>query len=49
MDVLEMEALLKNVDQHLERVEHILPTLATKDELNRFATNARRKSQAPKR
>ena len=38
MDVLEMEALLKNVDQRFERDEHILPTLATKDDLTRFAT-----------
>lgn len=40
MDVLEMESLLKNVDQRLQRVEQILPTLATKADLERFATKA---------
>lgn len=38
MDVLEMEALLRNVDERLQRVEQFLPTLATREELKRFAT-----------
>ena len=33
-----MEQLLENVDQRLARVEQILPTLATKQDLERFAT-----------
>ncbi|OFW15917.1 MAG: hypothetical protein A3H29_12185 [Acidobacteria bacterium RIFCSPLOWO2_02_FULL_67_21] len=33
-----MESLLKNVDRRLQRVEQILPTLATKDDLQGFAT-----------
>ena len=34
----EMEALLRNVDQRIARIEQILPTLATKDDLRQFAT-----------
>ncbi len=40
MDVLEMEALLKSVDQRLQRVEQILPTLATQADLRELATSA---------
>src|SRR5882672_6783734 len=34
----EMEQLLENIDRRLARVEQKLPTLATKDDLERFAT-----------
>ena len=33
-----MEDLLRSLDQRVGRIEQILPTLATKDELARFAT-----------
>ena len=33
-----MEDLLKNLDQRVGRIEQILPTLATKDDLANFAT-----------
>ena len=33
MDVRAMEQLLRNLDHRVERIEQILPTLATKDEL----------------
>jgi hypothetical protein len=35
-----MERRLENLDQRLARVEQILPTLATKADLERFATKA---------
>jgi ribosomal protein L17 len=38
MLVEEMEALLRNVDARLARVEQILPTLATREDLRGFAT-----------
>jgi hypothetical protein len=38
MTQAEMEQLLENVDGRLARVEQILPTLATKRDLDRFAT-----------
>ena len=34
MDQQEMEARIKNIDERTERIEQILPTLATKDELH---------------
>jgi hypothetical protein len=36
--ISEMEALLKNLDQRVARIEQILPTLATKADLERFVT-----------
>jgi DNA integrity scanning protein DisA with diadenylate cyclase activity len=40
MLVNEMEQLLKNIDARLTRVEQVLPTLATKADLERLATKA---------
>ncbi|MGE0361775.1 MAG: hypothetical protein AB7H93_02555 [Vicinamibacterales bacterium] len=40
MEPLEMEDLLRNIDDRLTRVEQKLPTLATKDDLTAFATKA---------
>jgi hypothetical protein len=38
MLISEMEAVLKSLDQRMDRVEQILPTLATRADLERFAT-----------
>jgi hypothetical protein len=38
MNATEMEDVLKNLDRRLTNVEQMLPTLATKDDLNAFAT-----------
>lgn len=38
MTTAEMEDVLRNLDRRLTRVEQILPTLATKDDLKAFAT-----------
>ena len=38
MDVIEMEELIRNIDHRLQRVEQILPTLATKEDLRGLAT-----------
>jgi hypothetical protein len=38
MDQSEMEVLVKNIDERTTRIEQILPTLATKKDLERFAT-----------
>lgn len=38
MTQIEMEQLLENLDRRLARVEQKLPTLATKEDLERFAT-----------
>ena len=38
MTATEMEDLLKNLDLRTSRIEQILPTLATKDDLKAFAT-----------
>ena len=46
MDVL--ETLLRNVDQRLQRVEQILPTLATKLDLRELATKAEVRELATK-
>ena len=40
MLISEMEAVLKSLDQRVGRIEQILPTLATKADLDRFATKA---------
>lgn len=38
MTIHAMEVLLKNLDDRLARIERILPTFATKDDLRAFAT-----------
>jgi len=38
MTQTEMEQVLESLDRRLSRVEQILPTLATKDDLKGFAT-----------
>ncbi len=38
MTHMEMETLLKSVDHRTSLIEQILPTLATKEDLERFAT-----------
>ena len=38
MTATEMEDVLKNLDRRMSRVEQILPTLATKEDLHVFAT-----------
>ena len=48
MDVLDMETLLRNVDQRSQRVEQILPTLATKLDLRELATKAEVRELATK-
>ena len=40
MLISEMEAVLKSLDQRVGRIEQILPTLATKADLDAFATKA---------
>ena len=40
MLISEMEAVLRNLDVRVGRIEQILPTLATKTDLERFATKA---------
>jgi polyphosphate kinase len=41
MDVRAMEQLLRNLDRRVERIEQILPTLATKDELQSVESTLR--------
>ena len=38
MEQHEIEGLIKNIDTRTKRIEQILPTLATKDDLQAFAT-----------
>ena len=38
MDQVEMETRIKNIDERTARIEQILPTLATRDELATLAT-----------
>jgi hypothetical protein len=38
MDIMALEQLVKNIDLRLGRIEQILPTLATKDDLKGFPT-----------
>lgn len=38
MTIHAMEVLLKNLDDRLARIERILPTFVTKDDLKAFAT-----------
>ena len=40
MLISEMEAVLKSLDQRVGRIEQVLPTLATKADLERYATKA---------
>ncbi|MAG72631.1 MAG: hypothetical protein QF634_14920 [Vicinamibacterales bacterium] len=40
MNRTEMEQLLRNLDRRVTGIEQILPTLATKADLERFATKA---------
>jgi len=40
MLISEMEAVLKSLDQRVGRIDQILPTLATKADLERYATKA---------
>ncbi|HJO37315.1 MAG: hypothetical protein QGF21_13140 [Vicinamibacterales bacterium] len=40
MNRIEMEQLIRNVDRRVAGIEQILPTLATKVDLERFATKA---------
>jgi uncharacterized coiled-coil DUF342 family protein len=40
MLISEMETVLKSLDQRVGRIEQILPTLATKADLERYATKA---------
>jgi uncharacterized protein (DUF849 family) len=44
----EMEDVLRNLDHRLSKVEQILPTLATKDDLKAFATKEDLKAVATK-
>ena len=40
MLISEMEAVLRSLDQRVGRIEQVLPTLATKGDLERYATKA---------
>jgi hypothetical protein len=44
----EMEDVLRNLDRRVERIEQILPTLATKEDLKAFATKEDLKAFATK-
>ena len=48
MTAIEMEDLLKKLDLRTSRIEQILPTLATKDDLKAFATKDDLKAFATK-
>ena len=48
MTATEMEEVLKNLDHRLTNVEQILPTLATKDDLEALATKEDLKAFATK-
>ena len=48
MTATEMEDLLRNLDLRTSRIEQILPTLATKDDLKAFATKEDLKAFATK-
>ena len=45
---IEMEDVLKNLDRRVERIEQILPTLATKEDLKAYATKEDLKAFATK-
>ncbi|MEQ1574003.1 MAG: hypothetical protein ABL993_07125 [Vicinamibacterales bacterium] len=38
MDIVEQEDMLRNIDIRVSRIEQILPTLATKEDLKAYAT-----------
>ena len=38
MDIVELEQVVRNVDDRVRRIEQILPTLATKGDLKAYAT-----------
>lgn len=48
MDSNDLEARVKNIDDRTARIEQILPTLATKDDLKAFATKDYLKAFATK-
>jgi hypothetical protein len=48
MDVMELEIVVKNIDLRLTRIVQILPTLATKDDLEGFPTRGDSKGFATK-
>ena len=48
MNRREIEARIKNIDERTERIEQILPTLASKDELKALATKEELKALATK-
>jgi hypothetical protein len=48
MDQYEIETVIKNIDERTSRIEQILPTLATKEDLKAFATNEDLKTFATK-
>ena len=48
MDIMELEQVVQNVDRRLSRIEQILPTLATKDDLKAYATKDDLKALATK-
>ena len=47
-DLSELETQIKNIDERTARIEEILPTLATKDDLKAFATKDDLKAYATK-
>ena len=48
MDLVELEQVVRNVDARVARIEQILPTLATKEDLKAFATKEDLKAYATK-
>jgi hypothetical protein len=48
MDQQEMETRIKNIDQRTQRIEQILPTLATKDELHEAVAKLATKDEVAK-
>ena len=48
MDQYEIETLIKHIDDRTSRIEQILPTVATKEDLNAFATKEDLKAYATK-
>lgn len=48
MDLVELEQVVRNVDARVARIEQILPTLATKEDLKVFATKEDLKAYATK-
>lgn len=46
MDIMELDTLVKNIDRRLSRIEQILPTLATKEELREESAKTRQQFNA---